>query len=143
MGCEMAAKTNGRLNHYRCNMEKNQGGKYCVRVRARFARRGWELAIYFLAATRGHALRKLEQSLRFLQENEERLWFWGVDRSDDPNFAAELLDEEALKLDRRAEFPHKVSEILLAPDGPMAAILLAPVRRDLASARESLRVASD
>jgi hypothetical protein len=88
-------------------------------------------------------MRKLEQSLRFLQQNEERLWFWGVDRSDDPNFSAELLDEAALKLDRRAEFPPRASEIILAPDSPMAATLLAPVRRDLTSARESLRVASD
>ncbi len=139
----MAAKTNGRLNQYRCAMEKNQGGKYCVRIRARFARRGWDLSVYFLAATRDHALRKLEHSLRFLQENEERLWFWGVDRSDDPNFAAELLGEVALKLDQRSEFPRRASEIVLAPDSPMAATLLAPVRRDLAAARESLRVASD
>ena len=139
----MAGKTNGRLNQYRCNMEKNQAGKYCVRIRARFARRGWGLTAYFLAATRNHALRKLEQSLRFLQQNEERLWFWGVDRSDDPNFAAELLEQIALKLDRRAEFPRRASEILLAPDSPIAATLLAPVRRDLAATRESLRVASD
>jgi hypothetical protein len=139
----MAAKTNGRMNLYRCSMEKNQAGKYCVRIRARFARRGWELSVYFLAASRDHSFRKLEQSLRFLQENEERLWFWGVDRSDDPNFAAELLDEDSLKLDRRSEFPRKASEIFLAPDSPMAATLLAPVRRDLAAAREPLRVASD
>jgi hypothetical protein len=139
----MPAKTNGRLNHYRCSIEKNQAGKYCVRIRARFARRGWEIPIYFLAASRDHALRKLEQSLRFLQENEERLWFWGVDRSDDPNFSAELLDEASLKLDRRAEFPRRACEINLAPDSPMAATLLAPVRRDLTAARESLRVASD
>jgi hypothetical protein len=139
----MAAKSNGRTNHYRCSMEKNQGGKYCARIRARFARRGWELSVYFLAASRDQALKKLEQSLRFLQQNEERLWFWGVDRSDDPNFAAELLGESALKPDRRTEFPRKVSEIFLAPDSPMAATLLAPVRRDLTAARENLRVASD
>jgi len=139
----MAARSNGRLNQYRCNMEKNQAGKYCMRIRARFARRGWELSTYFVSASRDHALRKLEQSIRFLQENEERLWFWGVDRSDDPNFAAELLDEESLKLDRRAEFPRKFSEILLAPDGPMAATMMGPVRRDLTAVRESLRVASD
>ncbi len=139
----MAAKTNGRMNHYRCNMEKNQGGKYCVRIHARFARRGWELSVYFLAAKRVNALRKLAQSLRFLQDNEERLWFWGVDRSDDPNFAADLLNEEALKLDRRSEFPRRASEILLAPDSPIVPTLLAPVRRDFASSRESLRVASD
>jgi hypothetical protein len=131
------------MNLYRCSMEKNQAGKYCVRIRARFARRSWEISVYFLAASRDHSLRKLEQSLRFLQENEERLWFWGVDRSDDPNFAAELLDEDSLKLDRRTEFPRKASEILLAPDSPIGATLLAPVRRDLAAAREPLRVASD
>jgi hypothetical protein len=139
----MAGKTNGRMNHYRCSMEKNQGGKYCVRIRARFARRAWELSVYFLSATRDHALKKLQQTLRFLQESEERLWFWGVDRSDDPNFAAELLGRVALKLDRRSEFPRRASEILLAPDSPMAATMLAPVRRDLAAVRESLRVASD
>jgi hypothetical protein len=139
----MAGKTNGRMNHYRCSMEKNQGGKYCVRIRAKFARRGWELSVYFLAASRDHSLKKLEQMIRFLQQNEERLWFWGVDRSDDPHFAAELLGEISLKLDRRSEFPRRASEILVAPGSPMAATMLAPVRRDLAAVRESLRVASD
>jgi hypothetical protein len=81
--------------------------------------------------------------IRFLQQNEERLWFWGVDRSDDPHFAAELLGEISLKFDRRSEFPRRASEILVAPGSPMAATMLAPVRRDLAAVRESLRVASD
>jgi len=139
----MPAKLNGRLNRYRCSVEMNQAGKYSARVRARFARRGWGLSVYFLAATREHALRKLKQSLHFLQENEERLWFWGVDRSDDPNFAAELLQETGLKLDRRAEFPERASEILLPPDSPIDAASFSPVRRDLAAARESMRIASD
>ena len=139
----MAAKAGGRLNQYRCHLEKNQGGKYCARVRARFARRGWEISVYFLAAGRQHALRKLSQALGFLQENEERLWFWGVDRSDDPNFSAELLEEAGLKLDRRSEFPPRAPEIVLAPGGPIHPASLSVVRRSFPAARESLRVASD
>ena len=62
-----------------------------MRIRAAFTRKGWTLPVYFLASTFGHAMQKLEKTLQFLQRQEERLWFWGVDRSDDPNFSEELV----------------------------------------------------
>src|SRR5579863_9283972 len=100
----MQGKTNHR-NEYQCSIEVNQNGKYCVRVRASFARKTWVLPVYFLASTFDRAMRKLEESLQFLQKKEENLWFWGVDSSDDPKFSEELVREAGLKLDRRAEFP--------------------------------------
>lgn len=136
-------KTNGRLNQYLCSLEKNQAGKFAVRIRARFARRNWTLSAYLLASSIDQSTRKLEQAIRFMQASEERLWFWGVDRSDDPGFAADLLGKEGLKLDRRAEFPARSSMIRLAPDRPVGADVLLQVRRDFSQMREVVRVASD
>ena len=127
----MQLKTNHR-NEYQCTMEVNQTGKYCVRVRASFARKGWVLPVYFLASSFDRAMRKLEQVLQFLQQKEERLWFWGVEYSDDPNFAEELVREAGLRLDRRIEFPRRSSNVALSPEKPVPAVLLAPVRRGLA-----------
>jgi len=52
-------------------------------------------------------MKKLEESLHFLQRHEEKLWFWGVDRAEDLGFSAEFLKEASLHLDRRNEFPAK------------------------------------
>src|SRR6266566_6762670 len=75
-GCDMPVKANHR-NEYQCTIEVNQNGKYCVRVRAVFTRKAWTLPVYFLASTFDRAMTKLEQTLQFLQQQEERLWFWG------------------------------------------------------------------
>ena len=88
-------------------------------------------------------MQKLEQSLRFLQTNEERLWFWGVDRSDDPNFAAELLAEAGLKLDQRAEFPRRSALIAIAPDRNLLAYTLALVRQEFGKLNDGVRAGSD
>src|SRR3984885_5199262 len=106
----MQGKTNPR-NEYQCTIEVNQNGKYCVRVRAMFARKSWVLPVYFLASTFDHAMRKLEASLQFLQQKEERLRFWGVEYSDDPNISEELVREAGLYLDRRVEFPRRSSNV--------------------------------
>src|ERR1019366_10375376 len=127
----MPAKANHR-NEYQCTIEVNQNGKYCVRVRAMFTRKAWTLPVYFLASTFDRSMTKLEQSLQFLQHQEEKLWFWGVERSDDPNFSAELLQEAGLRLDRRAEFPRRSANVMLSPEKRVPAVLLAPVRRGLA-----------
>jgi hypothetical protein len=127
----MSAKTNHR-NEYQCTIEVNQNGKYCVRVRAMFARKGWMLPVYFLTSSFDRAMRKLEQTLQFLQQKEERLWFWGVEHSDDPNFSGELVQEAGLHLDRRMEFPRRSSSVTLSPEKPVPAVLLAPIRRGLA-----------
>jgi hypothetical protein len=98
----------GKMNHhneYQCTIEVNQTGKYCVRVRASFARKAWVLPVYFLASSFDRAMRKLEQVLQFLQQKEERLWFWGVEYSDDPNFSEELVREAGLPCRRKSLFP--------------------------------------
>lgn len=135
----MPKRLNGRGNEYRCSIEINQTGKYCVRILATFSRTDWTLKAYFLASSFSRAVQKLQESLQFLQRHEERLWFWSVDRSDDPGFAGELLAEAGLKLDRRAEFPQRASRILVPSGKPVPAFALAPLRRGLADFVGQLR----
>jgi len=132
-------RPNSQSNQYRCSIEKNQSGKFGGRIRAHFARQDWDLNVYFVASSLSRAVQKLEQSLRFLQTNEERLWFWGVDRSDDPNFAAELLDDAGLKLDQRAEFPRRSVLIAIAPDRSLLADTLALVRQEFGKLNGGVR----
>jgi len=136
-------RPNSQSNQYRCSLEKNQAGKQTGRIRAHFARQVWDLNVYFVASSVSRAVQKLEQSLRFLQSNEERLWFWGVDRSDDPNFAAELLSEAGLKLDLRSEFPRRSTLIAIAPDGELLTDTLSLIRREFGKSNERIRAASD
>jgi hypothetical protein len=135
----MPVRTNQR-NEYQCTIEINQNGKYCVRVRAIFTRKEWILPVYFLASTFNNAMRKLEETLQYLQQQEDRLWFWGVERSGDPHFPAELVKEAGLRLDRRAEFPRRASNVVLSPEQRVPAVLMAPVRRGLADSIETGRV---
>jgi hypothetical protein len=132
-------RPNSQSNQYRCSIERNQAGKQSGRIRAHFARQDWDLNVYFLASSLPRAVQKLEQSLRFLQANEERLWFWGVDRSDDPNFAAELLSEAGLKLDQRAEFSRRSALIAIAPDRNLVADTLALVRQEFGKLNDRVR----
>jgi hypothetical protein len=134
----MSGKTNHN-NKYQCSIEVNQNGKYCVRIRAVFARKGWILPVYFLTSSFDRAMRKLEETLQFLQQKEERLWFWGVENSDDPNFSGELVEEAGLRLDRRAEFPRRSANVALSPEKPVPAFMLAPVRRGLADSIDPSR----
>jgi hypothetical protein len=137
----MPLKTNHR-NEYQCSIELNHNGKYCVRVRASYARKGWVLPVYFLASTFDRAMRKLEETLQYLQQKEERLWFWGVERSDDPEISAELVREAGLRLDRRVEFPRRSSNVILSPEKRVPAVLLAPVRRGLADSIDTGRMSA-
>ncbi len=149
----MSAKTLTSGNEYLCAIERNQNGKYTVRVRAIFGQAEkdnqgtWTLSVYFLASSFNAAMKKLEESLQLLQKNEERLRFWSVEHSDDPNMAGDLLRESGLKLDRRREFPRKVAEIAVSRERAVPASLLAPVRRILADCigqeRPSAVLASD
>jgi hypothetical protein len=142
-----SARIMGTTNGYLCALERNRNGKYNVRVRATFGVSGrelvgsraaqtgtgrWTLPVYFLASSFNTAMKKLEQSLQFLQKNEDRLRFWGVERTDDPNLAGELLQEFGLWLDRRREFPRKVAELGVPRERPISASMLAPARRVLA-----------
>jgi hypothetical protein len=138
----MPARTSAVRNDYRCSMERNQGGKYCVRVRVYYPRHAWSLGVFFLASSFDRAMKKLEESLDFLQRNEEKLWFWGVDRAEDMGFSAEFLREAGLKLDRRVEFPRKTSSLTLAPEREVPAFVLGPVRRGLAESVEVARAAA-
>jgi hypothetical protein len=135
----MPFKTNHH-NEYQCSIEVNQNGKYCVRIKASYARKGWVLPVFFLASTFDRAMRKLEESLQFLQQKEERLWFWGVDHTDDPQISGELVQEAGLRLDRRIQFPSRSSNVALSPEKRVPAVLLAPVRRGLANTIETGRV---
>jgi hypothetical protein len=136
-------RPNSQSNQYRCSIERNQAGKQSGRIRAHFARQDWDLNVFFVASSLPRAVQKLEQSLRFLQANEERLWFWGVDRSDDPNFASELLAEAGLKLDQRAEFPRRSALIAIAPDRDLLGDTLALVRQEFGKLKERVRAGSD
>jgi hypothetical protein len=127
-------------NEYLCGIEKNQNGKYNVRVRAVFGHGGWTLPIYFLASSFHGAMKKLEEALQHLQKNEERLRFWGVERSDDPNVAGDLLQEFGLWIDRRKEFPRKVAELGVSQERPVPASMLARIRRVLADSVSQERV---
>jgi hypothetical protein len=155
----MSAKTLKTENEYLCAIERNQNGKYTVRVRAVFSERednqleqqsrhnAWTLPVYFLASSFNGAMKKLEESLQLLQKCEDRLRFWGVEHSDDPNMAGELLHDSGLRIDRRREFPRKVAELAVSRERVVPASSLAPVRRVLADCigqeRPSAALASD
>src|SRR5215467_5793362 len=128
-------------NEYRCSIERNQSGKYCVRLRVYYPRHAWSLSVYFLASSFDRAMKKLEESLDFLQRQEDKLWFWGVDRAEDLGFSAEFLREAGLQLDRRNEFPRKATSLSLAPEREVPAFVLGPVRRGLAELVEAPRTA--
>jgi hypothetical protein len=136
----MAGRTSNVRNDYRCSIEKNQTGKYCLRVRVQYPRHAWSLGVFFLASSFDRAMKKLEEVLHFLQRNEEKLWFWGVDRAEDMGFSAEFLKEAGLQLDRRNEFPRKATNVSLEPERDAPASVLGPVRRGLAEAVEFARV---
>jgi hypothetical protein len=137
----MAPRTGVTRNDYRCSIERNQAGKYFVLLQVYYPRHAWTLGVYFLAGSFDRAMKKLEESLDFLQRNEEKLWFWGVDRAEDMGFSAEFLKEAGLKLDQRGEFPRKSTSISLAPEKEVPAFVLGPVRRGLAELVEAPRAA--
>jgi hypothetical protein len=121
-------------------MERNQSGKYCVRIQVHYPRHAWTLGVYYLASSFDRAMKKLEEALDFLQRHEEKLWFWGVDRAEDLGFSAEFLKEAGLRLDRRVDFPRKATSLSLPPEKQVPAFVLGPVRRGLAESIDSGRV---
>ena len=139
MKSKIAGRATTVRNSYRCSIERNQSGKYCVRIQVRSPRHAWTREVFFLASSFNRAMTKLEESLDFLQRNEEKLWFWGVDRAEDLGFSAEFLREAGLKLDRRGEFPRKATNLTVAPETDVPAFALGPMRRGLAESVESPR----
>ena len=92
-------KSPAGTSDYLCAMERNQNGKYNMRIRAVFeGQAGWSITLYFLASSFNAAMKKLEESLQLLQKNEERLRFWSIERSDDPNVAGDLFEESVCGL---------------------------------------------
>ena len=138
----MATRITTSRNDYRCSIERNQSGKYCVRLRVNYPRHAWNLGLYFLASSFDRAMKKLEEALDFLQRHEEKLWFWGVDRAEDMGFLAEFLKEAGLRLDRRTEFPKRATSVSLAPERDVPASVLGPMRRGLAESVEMVRTAA-
>jgi len=137
----MSPKIAANANEYACAIERNQNGKYNVRIRASFRRRrgpdsdsqaGWTLPVFFLASSFNAAMKKLEESLQLLQKNEERIRFWGIERTDDPALTGDLLKESGLGLDRRREFPRKTADIRVSREKAVPASTLASLRRTLA-----------
>src|SRR5271155_4341030 len=128
----MRARASVVRNEYRCSMERNQGGKYCIRIQATYPRHAWTLSVFFLASSFDRAMKKLEESLDFLQRQEEKLWFWGVDRAEDMGFSAGVPRGGGFKLDSPREFPSKAPDPVLVPERQVPAFVLGPVRRDLA-----------
>jgi hypothetical protein len=137
----MSQKTTTLRNEYRCGIEINQNGKYAVRIRAWFGRKDWSLPVYFLVSSFDAAMKRLEEALQLLQRNEEKLWFWSVDRSDDPKLAGELLSEFGLHYDQRREFPKRGAEVTVSPERPVPAFRMAQARRTLADSVTSGRTA--
>src|SRR5260221_10689028 len=137
----MAARTSAARNDYRCSIDRNQSGKYCVRLQVHYPRHAWTLSIFFLASSFDRAMKKLEEALDFLQRQEEKLWFWGVDRAEDMGFSAEFLKEAGVYLDRRNEVPRKTTSISLAPAREGPAFVLRPMRRGLAQSVGTTRSA--
>jgi hypothetical protein len=137
---KMPVRGSSQGNTYQCAMERNQNGKYNIRIRATFAKGSWSLSTYFLASSFNAAMKKLEEALQLLQKNEERLRFWGVERTDDPNMAGDILQDFGLWLDRRREFPRKIADLSVAAERSVPASMLAPVRRVLADSVSQERV---
>ena len=67
MAARVSALRNGSAvrNDYRCSIERNQAGKYCVRIRVRYPRHAWLLGVFYLASNFDNAMKKLEESLDF------------------------------------------------------------------------------
>lgn len=137
----MNQKVTAERNEYRCCIEVNQNAKYSVRVQVRFGGKNWSLPVFFLVSSFDAAIKKLEESIQLLQRAEERLWFWGVERSDDPKLAAELLKPMGLHYDQRREFPRRVAEFAVPAGRPVSAFRLAQARRALAESISSGRTA--
>jgi hypothetical protein len=137
----MSQKATTLRNEYRCGIEVNQNGKYTVRIRAWFGRKDWSLPVFFLVSSFDTAMKRLEEALQLLQRHEEKLWFWSVERSDDPKLAGELLSEFGLHYDQRREFPKRGAEVAVPPERPVPAFRMAQARRMLADSVSSGRTA--
>ncbi len=56
----MTARATAVRNDYRCSIDRNQSGKYCVRIQVHYRRHAWTLGTFFLASSFDRAMKKLE-----------------------------------------------------------------------------------
>ncbi|MGH9730347.1 MAG: hypothetical protein ACRD4A_01505, partial [Candidatus Acidiferrales bacterium] len=106
-----------------------------------FGAKDWSLPVFFLVSSFDTAMKRLEEALQLLQRHEEHLWFWGVERSDDPKVALEMLNQFGLHYDRRKDFPRRVAELTVPIGRAVSAFRLAQARRALADSVSSGRTA--
>lgn len=137
----MNEKLTAQRNEYRCCIEVNQNGKYAVRVQAKFGGKDWSLPVFFLVSSFDTAMKRLEEALQLLQRHEEHLWFWSVERSDDPKLAGEMLNQFGLRYDQRRDFPRRAAQLAVSAGRPVPAFRLAQARRALADSISSGRTA--
>ena len=136
----MPAKTNHR-NEYQCTIEVNQNGKYCVRVRAMFARKGWVLPVYFLTSTFDRAMRKLEANPAIPAAEGRPPLVLGRRTLRRPEFfrGTGPGGRTAPRPPRRIPAPVVKGR---SPEKPVPAVLLAPIRRGLADSIDPGRVSA-
>jgi len=103
----MPPRSSSIRNDYRCSIEEESNRQIRVRIRVLYPRHAWTLAVFFLASSFDRAMKKLEESLHFLQRHEEKLWFWGVDRAEDLGFSAEFLRKRVSTWTAATNFPAK------------------------------------
>ena len=59
----MAGRSSTVRNDYRCSIDRNQTGKYCVRILAQYRRHAWNIGVFYLSSSFDRAMKKLEESL--------------------------------------------------------------------------------
>lgn len=104
------------LNTFRITAERNQSGKWAVRIEAFYAASRWTLNVYLVAASPRRLVSRLQTALRYLQREEEKLWLWGSDASDRDLLFGQMLRDAGLQLDRRRDFPRR-AVVLAVPSG--------------------------
>lgn len=121
----------GPQNTYRVSVEPNQGGKYEVRLQARYGGSGWILPLYFLVSAPERLTARLLEALRYLQRREEELWMWGASPSDRGLLFDEMLGQAGLELDRRKEFPRVAVVVRVGSGESLRPLQLAELKRKL------------
>lgn len=120
------------LNTFRISAERNQAGKWAVRIEAFYAASKWKLNVYFVAGSPRRLVSRLQTVLRYLQREEEQLWLWGSDSSDRELLFGQLLSDAGVQLDRRKDFPRRAMVFSVAPGRPLASSQFAELKRKLA-----------
>jgi len=137
----MATRTSSVRNDYRCSIERNQSGKYCVRLQVHYPRHAWNLSVFFLAGSFDRAMKRLEEALDFLQRQEEKRGsgVWTA-----PKTWAFRPSSSRMRVEARPPFriSKKGHQRIAGPGAPVPAFVLGPMRRGLAESVEVARSAA-